>query len=76
MAKRRTTFTGFEFREARGSHRVHVFDVIGYNRSKKPICGKELGAMTFPLTPEEVGPLDIEGRVCKACLNRTTRGTA
>lgn len=72
MAKRKTILTGFEYREASHTRKIHVFDVIGYNRAKNPICGFDVGPLTFPLSPDEVGPIDGNKRICKACLNRSS----
>lgn len=78
MAKRRTGLTGLEYRRASHSGKIHVYDVIGYNRSKLPVCGFDPGPMTFPLDPDEVGPIpDITDskadKFCIACLTRSTR---
>jgi len=75
MAKRKTSLTGLEFRLARSTRIIHIYDVIGYNRQKKPICGCNLGAVTYPLSPEYIGFINPEkrGRICSRCLNHSSK---
>jgi hypothetical protein len=72
MSKRKNSLTGLEFRQARSTRIIHIYDVIGYNRQKKPICGCDPGAVTYPLSPEDIGFINPEekGRICSRCMNQ------
>jgi len=72
MAKRKTILTGLNFRISRSTGIIHIFNVIGYNQEKKPICGCDPGSLTYPLSPEEVGNInpDEKGRICSRCMNQ------
>lgn len=57
------------FREVRGTHVIHAFDVINGIESERAICGyKPTTAMTFALELE-----DVELNLCKSCLKRKSR---
>lgn len=53
-----------EFREVRTTHKIHIFERGGEN---PPICGRKVGAVTYPITLEDVE----SDMVCKHCMKRS-----